>query len=669
MGRPAGTGVAPPIATSRRAPPSRGAGERSWSCRHCLSWRERVALVSPGGWSGETTTASCHCSVRNPGSRFSGRDCTAIRPDGATQGLARTDSFDVISDVAVDAASAAGSSRQADILKRVTESLHPDMVITGTFGRLGDSLHFQATVVDGRSGVATHVVTHAAIASDTVALIGTVTERIIGSMLRGPLARWLEITGPPPAYSAYVELEAARDLRLHGARAVTARPLLRRAIAQDSDFVRAYITLADTYWDANMPDSVEWILNVLDSRQTRLSSVDRLLIEEYRAELAGDLEHAFTAANRYWTRTSDPYGAHVFGGQALALLRPTQALAAFRAAAGAETDMVPVGVDGNAMYQGAALHQAGRYGDQIATVRRAREYTLGVCHCLPFSMFSAFAGLHDAAGAVAFADSLLAEDNNPGDLRATAAVRLGASEFRAHGITRSDTETVRRLVDVTLTWFQRHQAAKPSFPRDTAEGLTWLLGGNLDSAETHLRAASRTKPDVAVAGYLGIIAAQRRDTAQALAIADSLVRTAGKMGPRRGDFLARSDPGCSWEISRCRSTPSRGSTARSVDGDVALRRRAGDPPRQPAVRRDGPACEDGSRQGPELINPEFRVPFNPWSDVGRQISDLRFRAQSEPSPDGRSSEWQTPFGSIDSSHRHDRSSAVAFDSTLLTGNI
>ena len=138
----------------------------------------------------------------------------------------------------------------------------------------------------------------------------------------------------------------------------------------------------------------------------------------------------------------------------------------------------------------------------------------------------AFAGLGDSAEAIALADTLLREQNDPNLTVAAGNVHFGAREFEAHG----DTLAAARLRRMTLAWFHGHATPTPSIARQALLGYAWFDLRQYDSAAVYLRAAARDTGNNAVtaAGYLGVIAAATGDTAGALAVADSLSRQTRK---------------------------------------------------------------------------------------------------------------------------------------------
>jgi tetratricopeptide (TPR) repeat protein len=438
----------------------------------------------------------------------------------------------VAASTAVEAALGENGSGSGDAAKRVAEATQAGIVVLGSYSRFGDSLRMQASLVNPRNGkVIRAIEPSTGPLSDPMIAIGGLRERLLGSIVTGDLARQVTLASSPPKYSAWLEYMAgSREFNANNNQAGS-RPYFERAIALDSTFAVAYGFLAVTYTNAGRYDQAEEVVRRLEAQRDRLSSYDRLVLDYQRFHIAGDIPQIVRLASEVFARSADPIFAYSIGFWSLRILRPDLAIPALKASHDHETR---VGWEGQARDEALAFHQAGDYRAQLAALDSGTVNTPDGASGYRNSKLSAYAGLGDAATALALADTLLRQAT-PGDSGVITAVGNGASEFDAHG----DSATASQLNLMTLRWADENHSAKPSIGWERAVGTRWLFSGNLDSAQAHLE---RALPDSSVnaittISYLAIIAVQHGDSARARFVVDSIAATVPKWDRGRTPFV------------------------------------------------------------------------------------------------------------------------------------
>jgi len=435
-----------------------------------------------------------------------------VAADWLMQGIAQTDSANVVSSTAISFAIGDSKAASSDAIAKVAAATRAGTMVTGSVARFGDSLRIQATIVDARSRRVIRAIDPVSgPVSDPLVAINALRDKVLGSIVSGDVVRRVALAGQPPNYSAYREYLAGAELFPRNQSA--SRPFFRRAIGLDSTFAQPYNFLAAAMMNAGEIDSAEVVVARLDALRDKLSALDRLILDYGHAMIGADWEAQLAAAQKYVARTSDPSYLYGVGRAANGLLRPGVAIPALEASDS-------VGWAGHwqpsMTMLATAYHQAGDYRKQLTYLDLARTRYPNSVGFVSVRL-GAFAGLGDSRAALALADTLLRAMTDPTALTGPGALNTGAWEFAAHG----DTATANRLTQLVLRWTRDHAPSIQSKAWHRLVGRTWLDAGNADSAGAHLKLAF---PDTTVGtvSYLAIVAARTKDVTRARAIADSL---------------------------------------------------------------------------------------------------------------------------------------------------
>lgn len=443
--------------------------------------------------------------------------------DVLTRELSRDESLDVVSTTAVTAAMA-GIQSDADVVSLLARATRASIIVDGTIYAQGDSIRLQASITDVRAGKPFRTmdpVTAQRNAASTA--IEALRDRILGAF---EVDRTFWVMTRAPKLSAYSEFERAREFLFFRRDPVTARALLRRAIALDSTLFAAYGMLTAAYSDQSMWDSAEAVTAEWGRFQDRFSPDEREWFEYGTGNLAGDIERSLAAMQKLAVRDPSGLPAFLTGANANGALRARLALSSLL-----KSDSGFIAARqlwGYQVYELAeAYHLNADYAGELEMLHRRRKNYPNEPGLLARDL-RALAALGRGTEASALADTLLRGTTDPNDEVITYAVNEAAMEFEAHGDSAAGAALARQVSE----WHASHPTTTPSARRSIQHGVAWLTLGRLDSAQQAFAGAARDTSrlfrargeDLNASGYLAVILAPQGQSARARAIADSLGR-------------------------------------------------------------------------------------------------------------------------------------------------
>ena len=397
----------------------------------------------------------------------------------------------------------------------------PEMVgagtaVSGSYYRLGDSLEFQAQVLDVVSGT---------VLGSTEPVRGTVRDPGIGiGLLRqqvtgivaarfDPLMR-VEIPASvrPPTYEAFQAYSAGMRAFVDG-NYMEALRHVERASELDSTYTRARLPSIAMYANMGQLAVAESLAIEATTSWTDLSPYDRLRIDLLLAGFRGDRAGAYRAAHQAVQMVQGGTVHFALIGAAVGMNRPAEALEfsgtlIFPEAAGRAPHWHYDNVT-------SAHHLLGDHEEELAEAERGQESWPSSLPTIAYEV-RALAGLGGLEGLRArIEDGLILRPQlgwTPGDL-----VRVAVSELIVHG----HPEEAQNILQRAYEWHERQppeDAQSPSGRFDFAQTL--YLDGRLDEAERLFADLAAESPvNVDYKGYLGAIAARRgeRDAAELFA--------------------------------------------------------------------------------------------------------------------------------------------------------
>ena len=437
-----------------------------------------------------------------------------IAADMITQGIQQTETIDVVSSSVVTVATGnepGGSSTPSDLARRV----HASTLVSGAVYKQGDSLRFQAQVTDVASGRLVQAV-EGVMAPVSNPMVGVIAlrDRLMGTVAISDAQRASSLGTGAPKFEAYREFAQGSE-RFVQRNYAAAAPFVERAIAIDSSFGAAYVTLAAAHVNLGHYANADTVIQAADRHRSEFSRADRLMLDYTHGILEHDRERALKAVQEWAARDSAPLSLYLVGLSANYLNRPRLAVNAF--AHVRDTLFFTTGWSPYFTNYAASHHMLGEFKEELQVARRLEKlYT-------PFfaSRIRALAGRGELTALNTLLDSLgrysMDTVSTAGDYMVTA-----ARELRAHGREAAADSILRRA----RVWFESRPPAerqRVSWRRSVANVLYELSA--FDSARTIFTSlVGKDSTNLADRGRLGAIAAHLGDRPGADSIASALSR-------------------------------------------------------------------------------------------------------------------------------------------------
>ena len=243
-------------------------------------------------------------------------------------------------------------------------------VITGRASIQGDSVYLRADVLDGRTGALLHSVPPAAAGrGQPLEAVKELARRVGGAvaLVVNPEIRDTSMQlSPPSSYEVYREWMEGARLGAAGEWQQAYRHFLR-AYTLDTNFVPPLIAAANARNWLGETGGADSLLAIAERRRDRLTRLEQLQLEGFRAELAGDYQRA-AAADREEARLSRTPGNYYY--HALLANHPSEALHALERVS---SDSSPV----FCWIRGSIYHVLGRHQDELKVVQQGRQRSPG----------------------------------------------------------------------------------------------------------------------------------------------------------------------------------------------------------------------------------------------------------------------------------------------------
>jgi len=437
--------------------------------------------------------------------------------DWITQGLAESGLVDVVP-------STFGLASRPDFTDRalpttgatasLAETTEAGTIVAGVYYRRGDSVEFQAQIIDARNGrLLSAVAPVGGALADPGSAVDSLRRTVVRTLavLVEPSLAASEAATHPPSLEAYREyLEGVRAFERRNAMG-EALTYFYRALELDSTFIapRFYIVFAHgNLGEHALADSNAQLLN---TRRPLLTEYQRNTLDWQLARLHGDEMAALEA-----TRAR---GGIDVGVQALRVNRPQEAVNAL-AHVGDLTDWY---FHWLALTE--AYHGLGDYTREFGEVQRGREVYRERLRPL-MSEIRALAGLGRIDQVYRALDVSLELPEEEGLTPATVMLEA-AAELRAHGFRAVSIE----IADRAIEWLLSHPRDEPAAPAGRFDlALANYQAERWEEARGIFEELAAELPnDVNVLGFLGVLAARRGDRDEALRISEGLT---GLAAPR-----------------------------------------------------------------------------------------------------------------------------------------
>jgi len=214
---------------------------------------------------------------------------SSIVADWLAQGIARTRLVKVVPlAVAVEDGGSPETApgRRVSSLERVRAralGARAGIVVWGTFVHTGDSLRFQASISDAKTGeLLQDVATVAGPANTPLVAVEALRRRVLAALAPAVdqrMAPWARVASIPPSYEAYLAFADGLDAFAHGQSDRSAVEPLLRAYALDTAFTLPLLYAAWTVSGAGDQARADSILRLLAPRRESLAPFDRALLD------------------------------------------------------------------------------------------------------------------------------------------------------------------------------------------------------------------------------------------------------------------------------------------------------------------------------------------------------------------------------------------------------
>lgn len=451
--------------------------------------------------------------------------------DWIARGLLQTGTLEVVSPTWM-AYSETGDDRA---MRSMARQAGAGTLVSGAYYLDGGALRFDAQVLDPAGGKLLLALDPVGVPVDSgtagVELLRQRVAAALAARFGGPLEmREITARSQPPTYAAYIEyLEGVQLFTRFLPRQAAER--FERAWTLDTTFhlARMYGVLSEL--NVGNRARADSLVRSLTLQRDRMATFDRMLLDVFEAELAGDNESLLRSMRRVAAMTP---GSHFAVGYAVAALssnRPREALETLRRL---DPSIGPI-------------KDSPRYWDWLTIARHLlgdherelQEARVGQAQHpeLRATMEPEIRALA-ALGKVDELERLLVESRSrspqsfrtPGDV-----MRVAAAELRAHGHAAAAAEVAGQAI----AWYR----ARPESERARhAAGLARALydAERWDESRAHFeRLASLQPNDVSHLGYLGTLAARRGERAEAERIMVALASST-QLYPHGANTLWRS---------------------------------------------------------------------------------------------------------------------------------
>ena len=455
--------------------------------------------------------------------------------DWLTQGILSSHLAEVVDQRAVFVQGRAASGLTVDPIT-IAHRTGAGMVVSGSYYRTGDTLLFQANVMDVKTGrIVRAVGPIRSRVGAPVAALDELRSRVMTALASAVDVRatqGLETTGELPPFDVYRDYVDAWDAYWHGD-SPRAQALFLRAAHGDSAFGPAALGAAIVAANSNNCPLVDSLTRALSARSPAIDHADRLTLAIADARCRGRNDEMLRLTLERADRQPGDAGAQLSAAAAASWAnRPKRALDVL-GRVDPTVDLAWMTDTTRFVYWGAvteALHMLGRYREELAAANRL---TTAAPLGRVWLRGDALAALSQPTAALALIDSSLSlpvetaidtglapyTDGRPQYTATPAWVATWISrELAVHG----DTVAARQAAMRAVAWYRSRPAAERATveERFTAACSLEMVGAYAEAEQIVRGLAAEDSANVDFRGQLAGLAAERGDTA----LADSLDR-------------------------------------------------------------------------------------------------------------------------------------------------
>lgn len=257
-------------------------------------------------------------------------------------------------------------------LASIVDSTGADIIVMGALYKLGDSIQFQAQVMNSHAKLMRAIDPITMPMTQVMDGVESVRQRILGALAIeldvGYRRRYVGIA-KPPEYKAYQEyILAEQDYDAYNM--LSALQHYKQAYNEDTTFLEPLFGSQAAYWNLGRYDTSDSLLGILEHRRTQLSEPRQLHLEKMIANASGNWPRALEIDRELMKLTPGPWVSYSIGWQAMAANCPREAIKAFEAieARGDSKRIWSPYWD----FYARAYHSLGDYGKELEVARKGR---------------------------------------------------------------------------------------------------------------------------------------------------------------------------------------------------------------------------------------------------------------------------------------------------------
>jgi tetratricopeptide (TPR) repeat protein len=443
-----------------------------------------------------------------------------VASDYISRGLAGTGLIHDVYDARARAREAGESVERGPMAaRRLAREVGAGTVIAARYYVVGDSLHFEAQLLDARTGrLVLSLAPAVGILAERMQVVERLRQRVMAGFavaLSPEFDPWSE-GSIPPTYDAYREMLTAADASWTFEFARAAEHFLRAA-RLDSTYTAASVNAAVALSLDHNCGAVDSVAGRLAAGRRPLPAVERAQVAYAMARCRGDAEAVRTAAQAVLAVAPRSVGATVLAAIASwETHRPREALTVLRridpAAMHLAGDRLAVYLDWEAIF----YHDLGLFPEQLATARAGLAQVAGNPH-LELQETSALVALGRAEEAEGIATGWLST-RAPDERWSGQRAECVALQLRSHG----HPAAAQRVLDRVIAWYEAAGAANRAATDDDFV-CAWHLyspyfyaGRSVEARRGYERILRRDPQNVKAHAALGELAARRGDRREAV---------------------------------------------------------------------------------------------------------------------------------------------------------
>ncbi len=363
--------------------------------------------------------------------------------DWATQSLAQTGWVEAVPPEALS-----GLEKTQDI-KEIAGVTGASMIVLGSYYQFGDSIRFQAKVVNANDKLLQAVEPISSQSTKSMEGVEVVLQKVVGALAMqvnpSLLDNFRHFILKPPSYEAYQQAIQGLDLFMRESDWVGSIKYFEKAFSIDTSYMYPLFFMHAALRTIGQFAQADSVLQFLALRRDRLTHFQQLQLENFIAVMAGDGMKALVAAREEAKAAPGHLSYVVWGQQALMANYPRECIQAFLKVNPKEIAIWPYTLANLAD----AYHLIGDYKKELETARQGRRMFPGNSLFL-LREIQAFAAL----GKIGDLRRVLGEtaDYEKGQ-ELGFNMRFAARELRAHG----HEDTAMAIYYEAIRWFENLQ--------------------------------------------------------------------------------------------------------------------------------------------------------------------------------------------------------------------